>query len=126
MPDKRIGSITLHCEYWGGGTGNAFLQIPESGRNISVREGNDARIYWSSNICALNQNAGESGAFVPTTFTVQLGMLNSEDVDVTVTNIKKWTVTTDEETPILSSVEGRTGCVCAGRQNGDYCCLYLC
>ena len=72
MEDALLGSVTLHCENWGGGTGNAFLQIPESGRNISVREGNDARIYWSSNICALNQNAGEGGAFVPTTFTVQL------------------------------------------------------
>ena len=103
MEDALLGSVTLHCENWGGGTGNAFLQIPESGRNISVREGNDARIYWSSNICALNQNAGEDGAFVPTTFTVQLGTLNLEDADPTVAVVKEWTVTTDEKNPILSA-----------------------
>ncbi len=47
-----------------------FLMIPTSGSSITIRQGNNAVVNWSSNLCQKNETGGENGAFVPTTFHV--------------------------------------------------------
>ena len=49
-----------------------FLMIPDSGKTVPIREGQDAVVNWSSNLCAKNETAGEGGTFVSTTFQVSL------------------------------------------------------
>lgn len=71
-----------------------FLLIPESGKTIRIREGQDAVVNWTSNICAKNETAG-----APTVFTVSLysGTENR--------TTPAWTteLTTDENNRIISS-----------------------
>lgn len=113
MEDTSIGSLTLHCDYWSGEMGDPFLNIPASGQAVTVRQEEDAQIYWNSNVCALNQAAGEGEPFVPTTFTVQLCTTSVYDPDFDpgavedpaeyFDLVKEWKVTTSEENPNISS-----------------------
>lgn len=53
--------------------GDPFLLIPDSGKNISIRQGQDAVVSWTSNLCAKNETDGkENGEFIPTTFHVRV------------------------------------------------------
>lgn len=71
-----------------------FLLIPASGKTISIREGQDAVINWSSNICQKNQE----GTFVPTVFQVLVKYTTSEGEQN-----QTLTLTTDEQNPVISS-----------------------
>ncbi len=117
MEDAYLTSATI--EVYNSGEAYAYLNIPESGLSVTARYGEAAKIYWNSNVCALNQAAGENGAFVPTTFTVQMcttdaygdefKLPDAEDQDYITefakhfTVVKEYSVTTDEQNPLISS-----------------------
>lgn len=111
MEDVYLTSATI--EVYNSGEAYAYLNIPESGMRVTARYGEDAKIYWNSNVCALNQTAGENGAVAPTTFTVQLCTTDVYDGEFDPENpgeiaehfqlVKEWKVTTSEENPIISS-----------------------
>lgn len=42
-----------------------FLMIPASGKTVPIREGQDAVVNWSSNLCQKNETAGEAGPSSP-------------------------------------------------------------
>ena len=49
-----------------------FLMIPQSGQKLSLRQGNNAVVNWSSNLCQKNEGTAPDGLdFTPTTFHVQ-------------------------------------------------------
>ena len=47
-----------------------FLMIPSSGRSLTMRQGQDVTINWSSNLCQKNETGGADGGFAATTFHV--------------------------------------------------------
>ena len=79
-----------------------FLMIPQSGKNISVREGQDAVINWSSNLCQKNETAGEGGTFAPTEFKVYLYSGSGESTSSS--TVWETVLTTTEENKTVSSV----------------------
>lgn len=79
-----------------------FLLIPELGQDISIREGQNAVVNWSSNLCQKNETAGEGGALVPTTFSVRL-YSRSGDSDASRELVWSADLTTTEENPSISS-----------------------
>ena len=82
-----------------------FLMIPQSGKNISIREGQDAVVNWSSNLCQKNSTTDENGEVTyekPTTFTVQIFSGSKENT--TSSTVWETTLTTTPEQPVISSV----------------------
>ena len=79
-----------------------FLMIPDSGKNISIREGQDAVVNWSSNLCQKNETSGEGGTFVPTEFKVYLYSGSGEKLSQEA--VWTTTLTTTAENKTISSV----------------------
>ena len=78
-----------------------FLLIPDSGAEVTIREGQDAVIHWSSNLCQKNETAGPDGTLVPTTFHVRLYSSTGEASDAE--PIWSADLTTDADHTTLSS-----------------------
>lgn len=79
-----------------------FLMIPQSGKTVSIREGQDAVVNWSSNLCQKNETAGEGGTFVPTEFKVYLYSSSGEKLSPEA--VWTTTLTTTAENKTISSV----------------------
>lgn len=109
MADEKLTTVNIQCYDFGGM--EPFIDIPASGSSLTVREGEDVRVNWSSNVCTMNKTAGENGEFVPTTFTVQLcetvydyeALMSRMDDCFTPVEGAEWTVTTTETDDFISS-----------------------
>ena len=81
-----------------------FLMIPQSGKTVSIREGQDAVINWSSNLCQKNETAGEGGTFVPTEFKVYLYSGSGDNIGSSTVWETVLTTTATAENKTVSSV----------------------
>lgn len=82
-----------------------FLLIPQSGQTVSIREGQDAVINWSSNLCQKNETGDTDGAFVPTTFKVTVGYeVNGDHRTAVLPDEVLAQLTTSEDSRIISTV----------------------
>lgn len=98
MADAESGGITVSFAVGQ----DPFLLIPELGTSVSIREGQDATVSWTSNICAKTAADAERAGvdFIPTTFHVRM-LAGGAEVALP-EDIAQ--LTTTEENGIISSV----------------------
>ena len=86
-----------------------FLNIPAGGRDLAIREEQNAVVSWSSNICQKNQEASTEGNFVETSFQVDVTYIPgvegaTEEKTLTLPQAVTDQLTTSPANPSISSV----------------------